>query len=61
MPAAAEAMRRQLRDVAAFELDRACARAQQSGERVDQRRLAGAVGADHAQQLALAHAERHPP
>ena len=33
----------------------------QPGNRVDERALAGAVGADHAQQLAFADAQRHVP
>ncbi len=41
--------------------DAAGARAQEAGERVDQRRLAGAVRADDAEQLAGAHVERDAP
>ena len=57
----AEAVRRELRDVAALEDDPAAARALDAGDGVDERRLAGAVRADDAEQLAGADVERHAP
>ena len=51
---------RQLRDVAAGEHDRAFARARIAEDRHHQRRLAGAVGADQRDDLAVADVESTP-
>ncbi len=43
----------------AFERDLALVRLQQAGDHVEGRRLAGAVGPEQADRLALAHVQRH--
>src|SRR5579863_3545010 len=50
-PHAADAVRRRAGDVAAVEPYRAAIRPQMPGDQVEQRRLAGAVGADHGRDL----------
>ena len=57
----AEAMRRQPRDVRAVEADAPGAGALDAAERVDQRRLAGAVRADDREQLAGLQPQRDAP
>ena len=57
-PVPAAAVRRPARDVAALELDRAARRPVEAAEHVDERRLAGAVRADQADDLAAPQLER---
>jgi hypothetical protein len=51
-------VRRQGRDVATAELHRARVHAQIAADQVEQRRLAGPIGADDAERLALGDRER---
>ena len=53
-----DAVRRPAQDAAALEQDVAGARRVEPAEAVEQRRLAGAVRADQAEDLALPHVER---
>src|SRR5581483_3959939 len=54
-----DAVRREARDGAPVELDRALARPQESADRAQRGALAGAVRADHRHDLAALHLERH--
>lgn len=52
-----EPFRRQTRDVTAFEANLASVGPVQPGDEIEQRRLAGAIGADDADELALGEIE----
>src|SRR5207249_6430407 len=52
-------VRRETRHVAPVEAQRAAVDTVQAGERIDERRLAGAVRADDAHRLAFANGERY--
>ncbi|MNY06444.1 hypothetical protein D3C86_1392020 [compost metagenome] len=58
-PEAGDAPRRQAIDALAAEADLAAGQRQQTGEQVEQGRLAGAVGADQRGDLATVHSQPH--
>ena len=58
MPRAHALFGRKRRDVAAVEQDRARGRREEAADQIEERRLAGAVGADHGAQLARLDGER---
>jgi hypothetical protein len=59
-PEAADGVGREAHDRAAVEADIAAVRGQEPGEQVEDRRLAGAVGADEAEHLAQRDREVEP-
>jgi hypothetical protein len=59
-PAAMHPVGAEPRDVLALEPDVAAGRAKDPGDAVEQRGLAGSVGADHPEKIARLHAQAHP-
>ena len=59
-PALGDLVRLEADDAAPFEEDVACGRLVDAGDEVEERRLAGAVRADHADDLSLAHVDVEP-
>ena len=57
----AKAVTVELRDITAVEIQAAGAHAVNAGNGIDQRGLAGTVGADHADQFAGLHLQGHIP